>query len=195
MGPGPRTERAEVEQARRNTGCDYLLSSILNCGCSKKIYCCNTRGKYFSYACDGRTRKPKMECKQRSIKRDLFEECIWKDLKARAKDIPALEHNLRAAQQLELSSQDPNREELDLVKTKITASEARAAKLARTLSAVDPDGASGRAIKKDIDTNDAPYRKQTKRRDELQDESTSDPQRRSHRRHANLSRRYRHGTG
>ncbi|MBE3037655.1 MAG: recombinase family protein, partial [Chloroflexi bacterium] len=138
----PTWEAAQVQRqhnkefSKRNQKHDYLLSGLLQCGlCGSSL-----SGEYFSnhryYSCTWRNNHHagmEKACRARSVRADAIEGDVWDSVVNLFADTPELERLLRFAQQEEIQTLDPKRQELAAIEGIIIDTEHEAVEIGQAL--------------------------------------------------------------
>ncbi len=79
------TRRENCADARRNARREYLLKGLIRCGLCGGVYCgdgSSREGRRHYYRCAGSTsgRAGSRRCRSRSVRADIIEDIIWKDV-------------------------------------------------------------------------------------------------------------------
>jgi len=127
-------------KAKRNAKHDYLLTGIITCGCGRAMAGTTPRsyGKHHRYYfCNTNVRLAGLQernCFEPHIRADELEAAVWDYFVTLLKEPESFEAKLREAQQLELETQSPRREELTSVIALIDEAEAEAERLGEALT-------------------------------------------------------------
>ena len=160
--------------ALRNNKHHYLLRGMIRCSCNTAVRGMSKTKTRFYYVClkaCGAVRK--RLCHASMVRGEILELQIWEGIKQRIKDIEKLESDLRAAQQEEIATQEPKREEYEAVENNIAQTKHKAEGLVKTLASLahtDPDGIVAQSMQAEIDQTNALYNEQVARRDQLKAE-------------------------
>jgi site-specific DNA recombinase len=167
-------ERAQAQRtrnkamAKRNGKRDYLLSGLILCSCglamcgeffsNHQYYSCSWRNNHYSGA-ETRT------CWARSVRADAIEADIWDEIRGLFQDLDRLWADLKAAQQNELTAQDPKRAELEAVEGLLKDTDSDADEIAATMRIAK--GKVGERVQKQQDDCNARIAELTARREKL----------------------------
>jgi site-specific DNA recombinase len=164
------------EMARRNAKHDYLMHSLIRCACGAAM-CGQHNQRRLYYGCVWQNNSARSfdrcDCHARWVRADAIEADVWGEIEELFSDLDRLWSDLKAAQQDELSKQEPKRLELEAIEANIVHTERKAMGLARTLGTLtdtDPDGVVAKSMQSEVDQTNTLYKDQVKRRAELQAE-------------------------
>ena len=161
--------------ARRNSRGGYLLRGLIRCWCASAM--CGvthkrTYGTYAFYVCNWRanhhSKLEKRLCQDKAVRADAIEADVWDEIKGLFSDLDRLWDDLKRAQQMELDTQDPRRDELQAVEGLIEQADHEISEIAAALPKAK--GRVGETLQAKADEVNARYDALTKRRSELQAE-------------------------
>ena len=157
--------------AKRNAKHDYLLSGLLRCGECGSSMCGGYFGEHCYYSCNRANNHHaglEKSCKARRIRADAIEVDIWDSVVNLFADTPELERLLRVAQEEELQTLDPKREELAAIEGMIVDAEHEATEIGQALKRAV--GIVGKKLAQDMANVNQRYEALQKRQAELQAE-------------------------
>jgi site-specific DNA recombinase len=158
------------QMAKRNCHREYLLRGLIRCGCGYSMgghfkkhnqlryYSCMWRNNYHE-------RLEPRPCFEKMVKADAVELGVWDEIYKFFFDAEQFERSLRIAQQAELDTMVPQRDELESIEAMIAEAEHEAGQIGRAL--IDASGIVKKSLEKDMQPVNVRYEALTARRDEL----------------------------
>jgi DNA invertase Pin-like site-specific DNA recombinase len=171
-------ERAQARReynsrmAKRNCKRNYLLRGRVRCGCGRAMAGRTTRNgagtEYYYYACCSRneqsTARQKI-CVEKDVRCDRLDNLAWESVEGLFADLDRLWVNVKKAQEVELTAQDPKRAELQAVEDFIAQADREADEIA--LAMRQAKGRVAESLQKQQDDLNARLERYHKRRGEL----------------------------
>jgi site-specific DNA recombinase len=167
-------ERAQAQRAKnwalakRNAKREYLLSGRIRCGlCNSAYYGTFLHGVLYYRDSWEKTHHQRLEggCVNKSIRASAIEADIWDEIRGLFQDPDRLWADLKAAQQNELTAQDPTRAELEAVEDLLRDAERDADEIAETM--LIARGRVGERVQKQMDDCNTRITELTARRENL----------------------------
>ena len=112
--------KMNIEQAKRSTRHEYLLSKRLRCGVCGYSYVGKTRnGKHQYYNCKGREQRPESLCSMPAFRVDLVDDALWRWVRSLLEDPENLREGLRGLQEETRRQNRALYDRLDLIKEQL----------------------------------------------------------------------------